>query len=48
MHLNYRIFGKKTIKSHNTLEYLMAGFPLISQEKHISNLINNISNGQTH
>lgn len=33
--------GKKTIKSHDTLEYLMAGFPLVSQEKHISNLLNN-------
>jgi len=33
--------GKKVIKSENSLEYLMAGFPLISQEKHISNLLNN-------
>ena len=33
--------GKKSIKSHDSLEYLMAGFPLVSQEKHISNLLQN-------
>ena len=33
--------GKKSIKSDTNTEYLMAGFPIISQEKHISNLLKN-------
>ena len=33
--------GKKSIKSDTNTEYLMAGFPMISQEKHISNLLKN-------
>ena len=33
--------GKKSIKSDTITEYLMAGFPIISQEKHISNLLDN-------
>lgn len=33
--------GKKSIKTGNQFDYLMAGFPLISQEKHLTNLLEN-------